>query len=191
MLSHEIVILTGKEIGLASLNKSIFNKLGTNDFWYNLTEIFGYISLLVVACFGVNGFIQLIKRKSIKAVDKEIMVYGAFVILIVVFYIIFEIIPINYRPILLDGSVKSEPSFPSSHTFLVLSIMGMSLLIIKDKIENKYLKWAIILMCILISVLTIIGRLLSGVHWFTDILGGILLSGSLITLYYGIKKFIK
>lgn len=188
----EMVILTGKEIGLASLNKSIFNKFGVNDFWYNLTEVFGYISLATVAYFGVLGLIQLIKRKSLKSVDKDIIIYGLFIGLIIIFYVIFEIIPINHRPILLEGSLESEASFPSSHTFLTLAIMGMSIIEIKDKIKNKYLKWCLISFCFIISLLTVIGRLLSGVHWFTDILGGVFLACSLVTLFYGlIKKLIK
>ncbi|MBQ8426079.1 MAG: phosphatase PAP2 family protein [Clostridia bacterium] len=182
----EIVLLTGKKIGLASINKSLFESLGTSEIWYNITEIIGYFSLLVVGVFAALGVIQLVKRRSLKAVDKDIIVYGLGVCLLIVFYILFEIIVVNYRPILLDGSIEAEASFPSSHTLLVLGIMGMTAFEINDRISNNYIKWVGISGCILISLIMVIGRLLSGVHWFTDILGGVLLASSLVLLFYSI-----
>ena len=54
---------------------------------------------------------------------------------------------------------------------------------------QKYIKnfsKIINIMSILIIFTTIMGRLISGVHWFTDIIGGILISSFLLMLFYSL-----
>lgn len=111
-------------------------------------------------------------------------------IVIVAIYVFFEIIIINYRPIILSQSL--EASFPSSHTMIVICIMSTAMLqfhyYLRDK---KVCLWTIDIACVLMLAVTVIGRLISGVHWFTDIVAGILLSSALVALYYSTLKYIK
>jgi undecaprenyl-diphosphatase len=37
----------------------------------------------------------------------------------------------------------------------------------------------------------VVARLISGVHWFTDIIGGLILSAGLVTIYYGSVLYTK
>ena len=96
-------------------------------------------------------------------------------------YLFFEMNPINYRPILIDGYL--EASYPSSTTLLVLGVMPSAIDQIHYRIKNVYIKRILIVTAIAFSSFMVLGRLISGVHWFTDIAGGVLLSMGLVMLY--------
>ena len=169
------------KVGFAKLN-GLFSKLvGSNMTIYKITEILGYIVILIVLVYGVIGFIQLIKRKSIKKVDREIILLGVLYVLMAVVYVAFEKIVINYRPILIDGEL--EASYPSSHTLLAICICLSSLLVSKNYVNDKYLKITnIVTIVLLLGVFA--GRVVSGVHWISDIIGGILISLTLLMYFY-------
>lgn len=168
------------DIGFSSLNTYIFNELGTNYLWYKLSEVLGIVALILVFIYGAIGTIDLIKKKSIFKVDKKIILLGIFYIIVFGLYIIFDKVIINYRPILVEGVLES--SYPSSHTLLSIFVFGSSLLINKYLFPVKKIK---IVNCILFAmmILTVIGRLLSGMHWFTDIVGGILIASFLLYVF--------
>ena len=178
----------GSEIGLASLNGSMFKLLGESTFWYKLTELLGYLAILVALAFGALGVYQLIKRKSIKKVDMSLIALGGFYVLVAAVYALFEVVVINYRPVILDSGL--EASFPSSHTVLTVCIMATAAMQLKRRIADKKAAEIAQWVCIGIAAVTIIGRLLSGVHWFTDILGGLLISAALVMLYYAVLKYL-
>ena len=99
----------------------------------------------------------------------------------IVEYLIFEMFPINYRPILIDG--RMEASYPSSTTLLVLSVMPTLVFQTKRRANSVIFKKCISMFSMLFSAAMVIGRLVSGVHWFTDIVGALLLSVGLFYLY--------
>ena len=169
------------KVGFAKLN-GLFSKLvGSNMTIYKITEILGYIVILIVLVYGVIGLIQLIKRKSIKKVDREIILLGVLYVLMAVVYVAFEKIVINYRPILIDGEL--EASYPSSHTLLAICICLSSLLVSKNYVSDKYLKITnIVTIVLLLGVFA--GRVVSGVHWISDIIGGVLISLTLLMYFY-------
>ena len=173
----------GTEIGLSSINKATHDAIGINEIWYDVTEIFGYLAIATAAAFGLLGVYQTFKRKSLLKVDKKLIALGGLYGLMALAYVLFEIVVINYRPIIMPGELHVEASFPSSHTMLVCVIMGSAFLILNDYVKNKGLHIALQYVCLFVAVLTAIGRLLSGVHWLTDIIGGVLLSLTLVTLY--------
>ena len=171
----------GSRVGFAGLNTAIHVLLGTNDFCYKLTQLFGILALLVAAAFAVTGLVQLIKRKSLFKVDINLLMLGLVYIILTIIYVIFEKFPLNYRPVILDEGL--EPSYPSTHTMLILTILGTAVSITGDYIKNPKLLFCIKLACLIVMALTVVCRLLSGVHWFTDIAGGVLVSLFLISLY--------
>lgn len=173
----------GSKIGLAGLNTAVHQFFGEHIFWYELTQIFGYLALAVAAIFAVTGLVQLIKRHSLVKVDKKLLMLGIVYIVLIALYVLFEKIPFNYRPVILDPEQGLEPSYPSTHTLLILTIFGTAFSLVKDYIKNQKLLVIVKLFCLIIIALTIIGRLVCGVHWFTDIIGGVLLSIFLISLY--------
>lgn len=177
-------------VGFASINQFIFELSGTSSLWYNITDWLGIIIILFALGFALLGLFQLIKRKSLFKIDKSILLLGVFYVVIIVFYILFENIIINYRPVLMDGVL--EASYPSSHTMIAICIMSTAIMQFHELFpERKKLLTLLDILSVFIILTTIIGRLLSGVHWFTDIIAGILLSSALIMLYYSILKYIK
>ena len=176
------------EIGLYHLNIAASKFIGTNMAWYKITEVLGILSILSGAIFGAVGLFQMIKRKSLIKVDKEILSLGGLYILLGIVYGFFEKVIINYRPLIMEGETAPEASFPSSHTVLAVVIMGSIFLILDKYIKNKTVANVLKSLCVAVSVITVIGRLLSGVHWLTDILGGILISICLLSLFKAIKE---
>ena len=127
------------------------------------------------------GFVQLIKRRSLFQVDYDIILLGVYYAVVIVEYIIFEMIPINYRPILIEG--RLEASYPSSTTLLVLGVMPTLMEQMNRRLRKSMVKRMINIFTIAFSVYMVVGRLVCGVHWFTDIVGAVLLSGGLFCIY--------
>ena len=182
----------GTEIGLSKLNVAVHNLFGENLGWYKVTNVLGYLSILIGLCFAAMGGLQLIYRRSILKVDKEILLLGALYVVTVIFYIFFEKVIVNYRPILLPDGEGVEASFPSTHTMLSCVILGSGLQLLKKYgNKNKTLELVLTVVFAVMLALIVAGRLISGVRWFTDILGGILLSVALLNAYEGLLKLWK
>lgn len=169
----------GSAVGFASLNRWVFETTGVNLFWYHLTDWLGILAILVANYYAIQGFLQLVMRKSLFKVDKSIVGMGVLYVVVLAFYVLFEKVIINYRPILMDGYL--EASYPSSHTMLVFCLLMAAVVQLKSEASSKSRILTIFYLAIVL--VTIVGRLLSGVHWFTDITGGILLSAALVQLY--------
>ena len=178
------------EVGLASINLAVFKVFGTSKVMYDITEILGYLTFLVIAFFAGLGLYQLIKYKSIKKVDYKILVLGGFYVVVLIFYALFEIVIVNYRPVLVEGGL--EASYPSSHTMLSVCVISSAMIIASEMLSGKKgLSITVVIIGYALILLTVIGRLLSGVHWFTDIFGGVLLSFAFIMLFYTAIEFIR
>ena len=173
----------GTEIGFSHLNGAVRDAVGSSTTWYQITELLGVVAILTVGVFGLLGIIQWIRRKSLWKVDRKILFLGGLYIAMAVLYILFEKVVINYRPILMPGETEPEASFPSSHSMLVLVVMGSAMLMLPDYIKNRPARIALQCVCALILVVTVVGRLISGAHWLTDIAGGILIGSLLLAIF--------
>jgi len=135
------------------------------------------VSLLVVAGFGLLALTQLIRRRSLKRVDQSLYVLFAFYGVLALLYLFFEQVVLNYRPQAL------EPSFPSSHTLLVVFVMGSACVLSSRMMHKDWKRHLLQGLCLLAMAMTVLGRLLSGAHWSTDILGAVFLSASLVLFF--------
>ena len=172
----------GTEIGFSHINQTVHDLTGVNMLWYDITDYIGYGAILICALFALAGFIQMIKRRSLLKVDREILALGGLFAAVIACYVFFEKFIINYRPVIMPGETAPEASFPSSHTMLVVTVM-IAVMIVSDKYFGDLFGPLVRILCFLTALGTIAGRLYCGVHWLTDIIGGILLSATLLLLF--------
>ncbi len=179
----------GSLVGFAPLNAAFHRLTGENWGLYQVTEYLGVIPLCVVAFFGFVGLLQLIQRKSLFKVDKDIIALGVFYVIVIACYILFEKVVINYRPVLIDGVL--EASYPSSHTLLALCVLPTAVYQFTARLGDGLVEKIINALLIVVTLCLVFGRLISGVHWFTDIVGGCLLAAALDFFYVAAVKYIK
>lgn len=175
----------GSQIGLSALNQFVFQHIGVNSLWDKAGDVIMAAALLVAATMAIRGFLQLFRRKHILKVDTGILMAGGIYVVCVLCYFIFEKASLNYRPVLVAGVL--EASYPSSHVMIVTLIMTTTCLYLRTSCKNTKLLQNI---CIAVVVLIIITRILSGMHWFTDIIAGLLFASTLTMVYVSVVDYI-
>ncbi len=169
------------KVGLASWNVWFHHLTGVHLILYTVTDWLGLVPILICGCFGIIGLQQWIQRKKLFRVDWDILILGVYYLLVITGYLLFEMIPINYRPILIDGHL--EASYPSSTTLLVLSVMPTLVLQTNRRCGKRAFRYLAALFSALFSIFMMTGRLIAGVHWLTDIVGSAILSTGLFLVY--------
>ena len=176
----------GSSVGFATINQIIHDMTGVHFCLYNITDWLSLLPIFVSMGFGILGLVQWIKRKSICKVDFSILVLGVFYIVTVFVFLFFENVVINYRPVLISGVL--EASYPSSTTLLVMCVMPTAIMQLGSRIKNGVLQKIVSFTITAFIAFMVIGRFVSGVHWFTDIVGGVLLSAGLVMMYYSVSR---
>ena len=171
----------GSVVGLSTLNKWVHALTGVHMELYRITDWLSLIPVGIAFGFAILGLAQWIRRKEIRKVDRSILLLGGFYALVMAVYLFFEIWAVNYRPVLINGIL--EASYPSSTTVLVICVMLTAAIQLRIRIHNKMMTGLGTGLIVLFTVLMVMGRMASGVHWFSDIIGGILLSTGLVKLY--------
>lgn len=168
-------------VGFARINGWFHDLTGVHMTLYHITDWLGLVPVAFGFGFAILGLIQWIKGKHILKVDYSILVLGGYYVVVLAAYLFFEEYVVNYRPVLINGYL--EASYPSSTTLLVLCVMPTANMQLNNRIQNYNLRRIVSCTIIAFTVFVVIGRLISGVHWFTDIIGGILLGAGLVVLY--------
>lgn len=171
----------GSLVGFATINRFVHQLTGVHKLLYTVTDWLGLVPVAFGFGFAILGLAQWIRRKSILKVDGSILALGVFYVVVVAAYLLFESVVINYRPVLIEG--RLEASYPSSTTLLVLCVMPTASMQLHSRIQNPMLCKIVRMAIAAFIVFMVAGRLISGVHWLTDIIGGILLSGGLVMMY--------
>lgn len=172
---------TGTTIGFGMINCWFHQLTGVHMLIYTITDWLGLVPLAVCMVFAVMGTVQWMKRKHLMRVDWDILLLGIYYMVVIGGYLIFEMIPINFRPILIDG--RLEASYPSSTTLLVLSVMPTLVFQTNRRVHNTYIKNTVCILSTVFSLAMVTGRLICGVHWLTDIIGAVLFSIGLFAVY--------
>ena len=173
----------GTKIGFAAFNVWFHQLTGVHMTIYTVTDWLGLVPIFVCLCFGVLGMVQLIKRRSLLRVDSDILLLGAYYVIVIACYLVFEMIPINYRPIRIESCL--EASYPSSTTLLVLSVMPTLSFQLHRRVRCTAIRKTADALNLFFSLFMVVGRTVSGVHWLTDIMGAVILSTGLYLMYHG------
>lgn len=177
----QIIGPQGSCVGFATVNGFVHDLTGVHRTLYTLTDWLGLVPFGFAMGFALLGLRQWIQRKHLSKVDGDILILGGFYAAVMAVYALFEVFPVNYRPVLIDGIL--EASYPSSTTMLVLCVMPTTVMQLRIRMKNETGKRWVCAAVTVFSVFMVIGRLVSGVHWFTDIIGGALLSAGLVLMY--------
>ena len=176
----------GSAVGLAAMNQFVHEITGVNWTLYAITDWLGLVPLAIVAGFGLLGLAQWIHRKSLRNVDRSILVLGGFYLAVLATFVFFENVIVNFRPVLIEGIL--EASYPSSTTLLALCVVPTAMTELRRRMDNRPLRRIILAAMAGFTAFMVIGRLLSGVHWFSDIIGGGLLSAGLTGMYTALSN---
>ena len=173
-------------VGFAALNIFVRELTGVHMALYTVTDYLSVIPLGFVAAFALIGLSQWVRRKKLRYVDCSILILGAFYFIVLAVYVIFEILVINYRPVLINGVL--EASYPSSTSMLAICVMSTAAMQLSERLSKASYRRCTICAITLFTAFMVLGRLISGVHWFSDIVGGVLMSTGLVLLYYSVSK---
>ena len=179
----------GSSVGFATLNGYVHDLTGVNMRLYSITDWLGLVPIGVAFGFAVLGLVQWVGRKSLFKVDRSILALGGFYIIVLAMYIFFEIVVINYRPVLIYGYL--EASYPSSTTMLVMCVMPTAMMQLHARIKSDVFRRCVLISIAAFTAFMVIGRLASGVHWITDIIGGALVSAGLVITYASVSDIHK
>lgn len=174
----------GTSVGFATLNGYVHKLTGVNMALYTITDWLSIIPLVFILGLATLGGVQLFSRKSFIKVDFSILILGGFYVVVMAVFVLFEFLAVNYRPVLINGVL--EASYPSSTTLLVMCVMPTAVMQLQDRIKLKKLRTIVVVLLNIYTVLMVIARLISGVHWFSDIVGGAVLSTGLVMIYYSL-----
>jgi len=179
----------GSEVGFAVMNNAFNNLTGVNMNLYQWTDILSLIPFGLVGLFGLFGLVQWIRRKDILKVDADILALGVYYIVVLALFVLFQVVVINYRPVLIEDAL--EASYPSSTTVLVLCVIPSVILQFRYRLAKSVWKTVLILALMAFAAFMLVARLISGVHWLSDIIGGLLISSGLVMLYIAVFEKIQ
>ena len=80
------------------------------------------------------------------------------------------------RPVDINIINESGYSFPSGHSMVSMAVYGLIIYYIYKNMNNKRLKWILILLLSILILLIGFSRIYLGVHFASDVLGGFILS---------------
>ena len=176
----------GTAVGFATVNGYVHRLTGVCMTIYTITDWLGLVPVFIGFGFAGLGLCQWIRRKHILKVDFTILMLGLFYLLMLGVYLLFESVVVNYRPILIYGCL--EVSYPSSTTLLTLCVMPTTAWQLRRRIRRPRLRKVTVVLILLFMAFMVGGRLLAGVHWFSDIVGGVLLAAAMVSLYDAVCK---
>lgn len=172
----------GSKVGFAALNGAFHELTGVHWVLYEMTDKLSIVPVLVMVGFGIGGFRQMMSRRSLLGVDRSLLALGVLYVVLLAAYLLFEKCGVNYRPVLVEGVL--EASYPSSTTLLILGVMVPALMQVNYRVECPCVRKALAAVIVAFAVFMVFARLVSGVHWLSDIIGGVLLAAGLAAAYY-------
>lgn len=170
----------GVVVGLAGLNDWWWGLCGTKAVAKLLSDLVGYLVLVLLVGLAVWQVVVAIRGRSLRLARHWWVLDGVIVALLVC-YLVFELVVVNGRPLLVDGALKA--SYPSTHTLLFAVVLPLVAATVWREINNRPLRFTVAAVCGVLLVAGVILRAIAGVHWLSDIIGGLFLAATLVFTY--------
>lgn len=164
-----------------SIDTSVYNFISENIMNDTLTSIFKVVTHLGGVAFiillGVLCFMFCKKNRWFITFD----LVGCTIINQAIKHIVRR-----PRPNVLRLVEESGYSFPSGHSMISIAFYGLVIYFVYKNVNNKYLKWTLITLLSLLILTIGFSRIYVGVHYFTDVAGGLLLGLAFLIVYINI-----
>ncbi len=174
-------------VGFSALNFRVQEKLGYRNSFYKASKYLGYLAILSGCALLAWTCLQALRRRSLFRVDSDLKAASVMIVCLAVCYILFEKLALNMRPVIIDLHEGLEASYPSTHTLLGCCLFGGAAVFVLRRFAGKPFAKPAAALLVLCAAATVACRLLSGVHWLTDIIGGLLLSACLVSLMCAVR----
>ena len=134
----------GSPVGFGALNGFFHQLTGVHMALYTVTDLLSILPLGIVLGFALLGLVQWIRRKSLTRVDRGLLALGGFYIATVAVFVFFEVVVINYRPVLING--VPEASYPSSTTMLAACVLPTAIMQLGKYVKHRPLRRTVALL---------------------------------------------
>jgi len=82
-------------------------------------------------------------------------------------------------------------SFPSGHAFMSFAFFGLLIYVINKQVENKWLRYLLIILCLCLIVIIGLSRVYLRVHYASDVMAGIAIGLIWLVVSLGILNYIE
>lgn len=187
-LHNTLLLYIVKNQNASAFSDNFYAKFGVLHTWvYNeimkwdlISDVILVASIASLAVFVFLGIYQLFACKSLLKVDRRLLWMIFPLLLMAITYIIFDkLFVLNVRP---NGS--GETSFPSTHVMVVATIFMLIAINLPYYIKSKAICILLDLAMLALLVLVCVGRVLSEMHWLSDVLGGLAFALIFAFIYY-------
>ncbi|MBE5735599.1 MAG: phosphatase PAP2 family protein [Clostridiales bacterium] len=191
LLFIAVAILTFA-VGIQNVDISVYNFISsirgdaTNAFFATFTHIAGkFVTIGMVIIFAFlllnrdkSSYKQYVRNEKWNNFINLIMPWLIFALSVLLVTILFFVIKAVFaRPRPVDWFLVDEDgfSFPSGHTSTAVAMFGAIALLVHNSTNKKWVKYTMWTVCALTIILVGVSRIFLGVHYFTDVVAGLLL----------------
>ena len=171
-----ILVLNGK---ISGFDNNIYNLI-SNIISDRMTSIMKFITFLGSSYIIITITLLLILFSN------DRIYYCINLISIFIINQLLKIIVARPRPVDINIIIEKGYSFPSGHSMVSMAVYGLLIYFIYKKIEDKFLKWFLIVLLSILIILIGISRIYLGVHFASDVLCGFILSLIWLILFISI-----
>ena len=170
-----------QSIGWATVNFWWRDVVGVQSVWHVISHIVLGASFVALGVILFWQIIHFCRVRKLRLLPRHWWYFYLTLVVLAGCYALFEFLPLNYRPFLVNGI--AEVSYPSSHVLMLTTLCPLLVLVFARSTTNKIWVRLATVVGVVCWVLGVVARLLSGYHWFTDIVGGGLLGATLVAWY--------
>ena len=157
-------------VGWGAVNFWWRDLVGVNRAWAVVSDA-AVVMTGVAVLIGLGWQLVLVIRSH--RLPRAWWVFDLALAAVVLFYVLFQILVVNYRPDLTNHG--GEASYPSSHVFWLSAVCPLLILAFGRMVDSRVWRGVVHVAGCVLGILGIVARVLAGYHWLTDILGGVLL----------------